>query len=325
MLRYVYMLYLLHGPDELARSEALAELCAPIPVEVADLNLTRLEGRRLKLDALAIACEAMPFLADQRIVIVSDALKHTKAGKDRDDLRAYLDRVPAWCDLIFVESEDVDRRSVLFTALKKSGTVREFLPLQGSELLRWLNERARSLGVRLEPAAGQRLVELAGSDSRTLATELSKLASYCGRGGTITPASVDLLVSDGQEQNLFAFIDDLGARRMGPALRGARALLEDGQAATYVLFMLARQVRILLGVQELAGQRMRPDDMAAALGQKPFVVRKAMEQARGFAPGELSQIHDRLLELDIASKTGRIQAETALEVLVAEICLGARR
>ncbi|NTU79965.1 MAG: DNA polymerase III subunit delta [Chloroflexales bacterium] len=314
------MLYLLYGPDEVARSEALAALMAGLPRDVADLNTSRLDGRRLKLEALVAACEAFPFLADRRLVIVADALKHVKAGKDREELRAYLERVPPICDLIFVEREDVDRRSVLFTYLKKAGQVREFLPLEGGELLRWLAERARRLGAKLEPAAAQRLAELVGNDTRALLTELEKLATYAGKGGAVGPQAVDLLVQDRQEQNLFAFIDDLGARRMGPALRGARALLEDGQAPTYVLFMLARQVRILIGVQDLAGRRMRPDEIAAELGQKPFVVRKAVDQARGFAPGELRRVHDRLLELDVATKTGRIQAETALELFVAEVC-----
>lgn len=315
------MLYLLYGPDEVARSEALSALIAVVPRDVADLNVSRLDGRRLKLEALAAACEAMPFLADRRVVVVGDALKHSKAGKDREELRAYLERVPQSCDLIFVESEEVDRRSVLFTYLKKAGEAREFLPLEGAELSRWLVERARRLGAKLEPAAAHRLVDLAGNDTRALVTELAKLATYVGKGGAIGPAAVDLLVQDGHEQNLFAFIDALSARRMGAALGGARALLEDGQAATYVLFMLARQVRILIGVQELAGRRMRPDDIAAELGQKPFVVRKAVDQARAFAPGELRRFHDRLLELDVASKTGRIQAETALEVFVAEVCI----
>jgi len=314
------MLYLFHGPDEFSRSEALAVMRAAVPRDLADLNITRLDGRRLKLDALAAACEAMPFLAERRLVIVSDALKHVKAGKEREELRAYLERVPPFCDLVFVESEDVDRRSIIYTYLKKAGEVREFLPPQGGELARWLAERARRLGTKLAPAAAQRLVELVGTDTRSLVTELEKLATYAGKGGSIGVDDVDLLVQDRQEQNLFAFIDDLSARRLGPALRGARTLLEDGQAATYVLFMLARQLRILIGVQDLAGRRMRPDEIAAELGQKPFVVRKAVEQVRGFGPGELPRLHDRLLELDIATKTGRIQAETALELFVAEAC-----
>jgi DNA polymerase-3 subunit delta len=84
--------------------------------------------------------------------------------------------------------------------------------------------------------------------------------------------------------------------------------------------MLMRQVRILLGVQELAARRMRADEIAAQIGQKPFVVRKALEQVRSFHRDELRTLHDRLLETDRAIKTGRVQAEVALEVLVMEVC-----
>ncbi len=314
------MIYLFYGPDEFARSEALLTLRSAFPPDLAELNISQLDGRRLKIDALAAACEAMPFLADRRLVIVRDALKHTKAGKDREDLRAYLAQVPSGCDLVFVESDDIDRRSILFTYLKQAAELREFTRLEGTALLRWLDERARSLEVRLPGPAAQRLVELVGSDSRMLISELAKLSSYVGRGGQIAPEHVDLLVQDNQEQNLFAFIDELSARRLGSALRGARSLLEDGQAPPYILFMLARQVRVLLGVRELAAQRMRPDAIAAELGQRPFVVRKAVDQCRNFGPGELEHLHDRLLELDLALKTGRIQADTALELFVAEAC-----
>jgi DNA polymerase-3 subunit delta len=314
------MLYLFYGPDEFARSEAVAALRATLPPDLAALNSTTLEGRKLKLDALASACEALPFLAEKRLVIVNDALKHAKAGKDRDELRAYLERVPPTCDLLFVEHDDIDKRNALFTHLKKIAQVQEFQPRSGNELLRWLNERAQGLKVRLDKAAAQHLVDFVGNDGRALATELDKLASYVGRGGQITSAVVDLLVQDAQEQNLFAFIDALSMRQRGAALHGVRALLAEGQAATYIMFMLARQVRILLGVQQLAAQRMRADDIAAQLKQKPFVVRKALGQARNFRADELEALHDRLVEMDHAIKTGRIQADVALEVLVIEMC-----
>jgi len=221
---------------------------------------------------------------------------------------------------VFVESEEFDKRSAVFAYLKKAADVREFLPKEGAELLRWLSERATLLGVKLDEQAAQRLAGYVGGDSRTLVNELDKLASYAGRGGRITAEGVELLVEDAQEQSLFTFIDELSARRRGAALESLRRLLEDGQAATYILFMVARQVRILLGVKELAAQRLRPDDIAARLGQRPFVVRKALEQARGFSDAELAQLHDRVLDLDHASKTGRVEAETGLELLVAELC-----
>lgn len=314
------MIYLFYGPNELACSEAVAELRTGLPAEVADLNVSVLGGRKLTIEQLVAACEAHPFLAERRLVIVYDALKHSKAGKGREELRSYCERVPATCDLVFVEQEEVDRRHLLFTYLSKHGVVRAFPLLQGAELLRWIEQQAKMLHVTIEPAAAQRLVELAGNDSRLLANELAKLASYVGRNGKIDLRAVDRLVTDQQEQNLFAFLDELSSRRLGPALRGARALIEDGQAPPYVLFMLARQIRILLRVRQLLSQRRRADEIAAELNLKPFVARKATEQARNFSLPELIHAHDRLLELDHAIKTGRIQAETALELFVVEVC-----
>src|SRR5262245_31693686 len=132
------MIYLLYGPDEYTRSEALAALKAQLPAALVDLNVSVLDGKKLKLDALVAACEAFPFLADRRLAIVTDLLKHQRAGKERDELRAYLERVPPTCDLVFVESEEFDKRSAVFTYLKKTADTREFLPKEGAELQRWL-------------------------------------------------------------------------------------------------------------------------------------------------------------------------------------------
>ena len=314
------MIYLIYGPDELARSEALATLKQTIPPDLADLNISTLDGRKLKVETLIAECEAFPFIAERRIIIVHNILKHQKAGKERDTLRDYLTRLPQTCDLIFVESETIDKRNAIFTYLKKAGDLQECTPKEGNDLLRWIAERAKKLGVTIESTAARHLVEYVGNEGRALTNELGKLASYVGKGGRITAEHIDLLVTDGQEQNLFAFIDQLSQRRRDTAYGGLRRLFADGQAPTYILFMIARQVRILLGVKEFANQRMRVDDIAAQTGQRPFVVRKALEQVRGFSYAELVTFHDRVLELDHATKTGRITPETALEVLVVEMC-----
>lgn len=318
------MIYLLHGPDELSRSEALAAIKAQIPPDLADLNLSVLDGKKLKVDTLVGACEAFPFIAEKRLVVVNDLLKHQKAGAERDQTRAFLEKIPATCDLVLVESDEIDKRNALFTWLKKQAekkqvTLREFLPREGAELQRWLAERARQFDTTLEPRAGAKLVEYIGPSSRALANEVQKLSSYVGRGGKISIDIVEKMVADGQEQNLFAFIDELSSKRPS-ALPSLRHLIEDGQAAQYILFMVARQVRILLNVKDAANRRLRPDDAAAQLKMQPFVARKAMDQVRNFSDAELLAFHDRVLELDHASKTGRAEVEAGLELLVAETC-----
>jgi DNA polymerase III subunit delta len=314
------VLYLLYGPDEFTRSEALAAFRAELPADLLHLNSARLDGRNLKLNDLMVACEAVPFLADHRLVIVVDALKHLKAGKARDELRTFLEQVPPSCKLVFLEQDDFDKRSSLYTYLKKHGQVQEFVPRQGADLLRWLGEQANARGVRMARSPAQHLVDYVGNDSRTLMTELDKLASYVGQGMEITEESITRLVQDSHEANLFAFLDSLSQRQRGAAIQQLHELLREGQAIAYIVFMLARQVRVLLNVKELATQRMRTDAIASQLRQKPFVIKKALQQVQAFSTSELETLHHRLLALDHAIKTGKINAPAALDLLVLDVC-----
>jgi len=314
------MIYLLYGADELARSEALLEIKAGVTPDFADLNIVTLEGRRLKADALMSACEALPFLAERRVVVVEDALKQLRSADARDAVRDYLQHVPETTDLVFLERDEPDKRTGLYAALKKRATLREFRPREGAELQRWLAARGRVYDATLQPQAGALLAEFVGGDSRALDNELRKLAAYAGAGGTISSDTVRLLVADGAATSVFAFVDALASRKLGRALALLHELLDEGQAAPYLLFMVARQVRLLIQARELIERRVRPEQAVSELKQNPFAVRKAFEQAQRFTLETLLALHDRLVELDHCSKTGRVDPEAALDLLVAQTC-----
>jgi DNA polymerase-3 subunit delta len=313
------MIVLLHGPDEYRRSERLHEYLAAIPEAAKSLNISRIEGKRFKLDAFIQASEAFPFLHDRRTVIVEDLLKNQKAGKERDEFKLVLERLPAWCDVIFVENEDIDKRGALYTHLIKIAQVEEFPYLKETDIVRWLGELARTLRVTIDNRAAYRLLSLVGNNGRTLLNEMTKLATYVRPGGAVDEATVDLLVADDTEENMFAFVDALAARRKGLALTKLRHLIADGQAPIYIIFMIARQVRILLQVRELDGLRLRPNEIATRVGLRPgFLTDKAIEQARGFSPADLERLHERVLSLDHKSKTGGIDVHAGLDLLVME-------
>lgn len=70
------MLYLFHGEDEFTRSEALAGLKAQVAEGgLGDINVTLLDGRRVSLGELTNACDTLPFLTANRLVIVEDLLQ----------------------------------------------------------------------------------------------------------------------------------------------------------------------------------------------------------------------------------------------------------
>jgi len=70
------MLYLFHGEDEFTRSEALATLKAQATEGgLGEINVTWLDGRRVSFSELANACNTLPFLTANRLVIVEDLVQ----------------------------------------------------------------------------------------------------------------------------------------------------------------------------------------------------------------------------------------------------------
>ncbi len=315
------MIYLLYGPDDYARTQAIAALKQAFPPDVATFNITLLDGRTTKIADLRTACEAYPLLHDHRLVVINDVLKHAKSNEVREGLRKLLAALPDSTDLVLNEADAPDSRLALVKDLQaqakaKKATVREFALLEGAALIQWLNEQARQNAVTLRPDAAQVLVEYVGADSWALHNEVAKLAAYVGPQGTVTLREIHLLVKDETETNLFTFIDALCGRRGPNAVQGLHGLLADGAAPLYILTMIARQVRLMLAAQS-AG-RISPDELARQLGQKPFVARKAADQARSYSAAELRAFHDQVLAIDHGIKTGRVEAEGALNVLVGE-------
>ena len=110
-------------------------------------------------------------------------------------------------------------------------------------------------------------------------------------------------------------VDAIGQRRGPVAQRELHKLLE-GSEPLYILSMIVRQYRLLLLAREMLDTRAAETEISKALGLHPFPTGKICAQARKFTLADLEHIYRRLLEYDVEIKTGRIQADAALDTLV---------
>ncbi len=325
------MFYILHGENEFTRSEALTDLKGKFgdPTWLT-LNTSVLDGRKLTLDELQHACDAIPFFGDRRLVIVEGLLARLEPRGDElgdkpehntltDRLIAYLDRLPQTTRLVFLENKALSKgHPVLKYAGKLSkdqAYVREFEPLKKHEIGGWIQKRVKNKGGTIHPAAVAQLEAFLGNDLRLLDQEIEKLLTYTG-GRAISETDVRLMVSSVREANIFEMVDAVAARDRRRALGLLHELLDDGQAPLYLLTMIVRQFRILMQLRELAAQGQGPEGIRARLGLHPFVVEKGLRQVRNFSLAQLDAIYDRLLETDAAIKTGRSDPVLALDLLV---------
>jgi len=334
------MFYVFHGDDEFSRAEALADFKARMGDPVtADLNTSYLDGRKVTFSELTHICDAVPFMAQVRLVIVENLLarlagKQTRGGKkarvSKNDkgflkaLLAYLPHLPETSRLAFVEDVTLPGTHpvIKLAQREKRGHVRRFrTPDERSGgLERWIRDRAKKKDAEIDPRAVHELASFVGSNLRLLDRELEKLAVYVDDRRPIGVEDVRCLVSYVHEANIFEMTDALG-RRDGPrASRLLHCMLDGGNDPLYLLAMIVRQFRIMIQVKDLAERGVHPNDIPARLGMKPFVARKGLSQAAKFSVSQLETIHRRLWETDLSIKTGQMEPVLALDLIVAGLC-----
>lgn len=342
------MIYLLHGEEEFLVSDALAQLKAGFGSgDMLDLNTIRFEGGRVGFAEFEAAVCTIPFLADCRLVLVDgllasfqrraarrgeadegegdgDAAEAATARADAgwEKLGDLLTRLPETTQLVFVEGA-VNARAIAAKAVIQAADVRRFDKLKGPPLADWVRKRAAEQDCKLSGEALRLLVNLAGNDLRLLDSELQKLALYAN-GETVDEAAVRALVPLSAESTIFGLVDAFVERQLAPAQRELHRLLNDGAAPPYLLFMLARQVRLVLAACDLLGERLPQSEMGPRLGLAGFPLTKTVEQAQRTNVPTLVAMLNRLLEADVQMKTGKLDAVLAVELLVTELCAAPR-
>lgn len=310
--------YLLLGEEDLLVDQSLAALLDRlVPAEERDLNLDALRADEISLTDLITRVDTLPFFGRRRVVVVRDVDAWKPPEQER--LAAYLDQGPPPSALILV-AEALDRRRKLYTTVRRVGEVQEFPRLTPRELPGWVAARVKEEGRRIAPDAIDALVARVGPGLRQVGLELQKLYAFAGPDAVITRGDVEAAVSRLSESTIFMLVDAIGARRADAALRHLDDILKV-DAAPYVLFMIARQFRLLLRAAVLLSRKTGVPAVQQALGVPPFVARKIIDQARNFPPAIFPGIFGRLQEADRAVKTtGR--PRLALETLIAGLCLG---
>jgi DNA polymerase-3 subunit delta len=100
-------------------------------------------------------------------------------------------------------------------------------------------------------------------------------------------------------------------------------LFQQGMVPAQILVMLARQIRIILLVREMREKGKSRGEIQKKLGLKhEFALRKAFEQADKYSPARIKEVYHQLLETDIAIKTGKMEEELALDMLISRLGRG---
>jgi DNA polymerase-3 subunit delta len=335
-------IYLFHGEDEISSHEAVQGLVARMKDSpMWEYNIASFDGAKLDLPELAGTCCTSPFLADKRLVVVTNLLSYlSEPGRSgsRDEasqeksprgskkglaegLLELLPTIPEFCRLVFLEEQLIPEKDPILKAVRSMGGFVKENRLDEGRLAIWIRERARKIDCKISSGAMEELGSAVGPNSRLLNSEMVKLATYC-EDRTVEAKDVRMLVSDARKANVFAMVDAIGQRQSEAAIRELRKLLTEGDHPLRIMAMVVRQFRLLIQVKELSEAGLRPEEIAQKAGAPFRGLVGLQKQARNFSFQQLEQAYQRLVDFDVQVKTGAWEPEAALELTVMELVRG---
>lgn len=311
------MILFLFGADAFRSRQKLNEIVSKFKQkDQAGLNLEILDMSEKTPADFHKVVGAMPFLAPTRLVVVKNLLAEGGV-QDQAAVWAALEggKIPSTTTVVFFEYQPFDKRLKFFKSLKKLAQTQEFPVLSEYELTGWIKATVKKRGGKISVGAVDKLAALAGNDLWRISSELDKLLAYC-RGREIAIADVAELVRANLDENIFHLVDAIGQGNRRQALKLLHENLALGKNEQYLLTMIAFQFKNLAQIVPLKEKGMSPDEIKRELKMHPYVIRKTMNQARNFTMKKVEQVYDKLINADLAMKTGKIDPRTALDLLV---------
>ncbi len=334
------MIFLIHGNQEFLCHEKLTIVEQQYAGEegMGDLGRVRLAGKGLSLVSLRAHTDALPFLTPWQIVRIDGFLtwlaKENKRGGQKSAemtqaLADYLPRLPESTILLFVEPEALAASNPLYKQIKRLAAAEKgaILPCSLPKRYRdreqfiraWLQEKAKALDMRFRSDALALFSSSVNNDLRAASQDLEKIRAYLGPGKEIRSEEIRLLVDAALWSNTFQMLKAVSNGHKRQAVTLLQSLLSSGQHPLAILATITRQYRLYVSIKALYEQGLTPDEITTQLNLQKWMVDRDLSVARRLNWSRLEATYERLLATDVAIKSGEMDSDLALQLLVIDL------
>lgn len=198
---------------------------------------------------LAFSADSLSIFADKKIIDLR--MPSGTPGTDGSKaLIAYCERLPEDTLLLITGGKLASGalKTRWLEALDKVGIVIQVWPLEGQELIRWLQQRMQHRGLNAETEGLRILASRIEGNLLAAAQEIEKLFVLYGTG-SLSNQQINDAVADSSRYDVYKLTDTVlsaSVNRIFKVLSGLRA---EGIAAPIVLWALTREARAIIKIK----------------------------------------------------------------------------
>lgn len=304
--------YLLYGEEDYLKKQYKGRLTNAMLPEGDTVNYAYFEGKGIPVAQMIDLAETMPFFAERRLIVVENSGLFKGSAPE---LAEYIKTMPETACFLFVENE-VDKRGKLYKAVKDKGRIVELGRQDERTLVLWLLGMMKQEKKRVQESTVRYILSKTGTDMENLEKEMEKLFCYTLDRDEITVQDVDAVCTTQITNRIFEMVEAVAKQEKKKALDYYYDLLALKEPPMRILFLLTRQFKLLLEVQNLLKKGMSRKQIAEEAGLHPFAAGKYMEQCRNFREADLRAIMEEGVNLESDVKTGRLSDVMSVEIFI---------
>ncbi|MEL7169037.1 MAG: DNA polymerase III subunit delta [Bacteroidota bacterium] len=281
-----------------------------------DFNLDLVYGAESDVQRALALCASFPVMAQRRVVVVRD---FEKLQGNRAFQHYAAQPNPSAVVLLACRSKP-NLSAHPYRALKQHAVAAEFKPLYDRQMPGWIGQRLRQRGLQAASGVPQMIAEAVGTDLRTAAQEVEKLAVYLGDRKRVTPDDVVAAGGHTREFNIFELQKAIG---QGDAVRAqtiADQMLRQAAnrrgEALMIVAMLTRYVGLLAKAADGQAKRLSDRDLARHIGVSPYFVKEYTFALRTLGLAAIPRTFEALLAADYELKGGSTRDERLVVLLL---------
>ena len=308
------MIYVLYGIQDYLIDKKIQELTKNIDrLEIDEFDL---ENNNIK--QIIDAASTFSLFSTNKTIIVYNSFVFSANKKGIDDkdinlLQRYIENPNKNTTIIFVVSNDkLDSRKKIVTSVKKNGTVLEFNEVKNINAL--VSDMIKPYKITANQINA--LINRVGDNLYILENEIAKLKTYKNDDLIITDNDIINVINKSVNTDIFHLIDSIINKNMNEALECYYELIKIGEEPIKILVLLANQFRLMYQVKELSKKGYRIFDIIDLLDQKQYPIQKAIQKGYNYDSKILLEYLNKLADLDIGIKTGKIDKNTGLELFI---------
>ena len=307
--------YLFYGEEAYLKQVYKKRMKEALLPDGDEMNFTFFEGKKTEPQEVIQMAQTMPFFAERRVIF----LENTGFFKGQcESLPEYLSQLPEYLCMIFIE-EEVDKRSRMYKAVKKSGRIVEFAKQDSDMLIRWIFGILNKEQKKITRNDMELFLTKTGTDMGNIEKELEKLLCYVLERDVITRADIEAVCTSQVSNHIFDMLRAVTEKKQQKALDLYYDLLALKEPPMRILYLIARQFNQIMLISELSSQGLGRETIAEKLGIQSFIVRNGLRYARSFTQEQLRYAVETAVQTETDVKTGKLDEKLAVELVIVEM------